>query len=87
MRLRTEAGGTRLVVTDKAAPRLLIDTGSFSVSGVAPAADGGTDGGSPFAWLLALALFSAAIPRARAAPHARRRPGRTPPEVATGTSD
>jgi hypothetical protein len=86
MRLRTEGGGTRLVVTDKATPRLLIDTASFSVSGVA-AGSGGDGGGSPFAWLLALALFSAAILGLGLRHTLGRRPGRTPPGVATGTSD
>ena len=86
MRLRTEAGGTRLVVTDKAVPRLLIDTGSFSVSAAAAVSTGG-DGGSPFAWLLALVLFSAAILGLGLRRTLARRPGRTPPGVATGTPD
>ena len=87
MRLITEAGGGRLAVTDKTGPRLLIDTATFRVSDPAARPSAGQDDGNPLVWLLALGVLFTAIVGLGLRHALPRRPGRTTPGVAAGSTD
>jgi hypothetical protein len=79
-------GDRQLVVTADGRPIALIDTRTFQVNAPPTPAGNGDDGGSPFVWLLALALFSAAIV-GLGLRHVRSGSRRARPGVAAGAPD